>query len=142
MTPRDKSDLWGPELAYIVRYAGSGLVNTAVGFFVIGLAMIFGLSPIMSNITGYAVGFFFGFILSKRFVFRSDGRYVTESFRYVIAFVVSFVLNLIVLRIMTTQLGFNAIVSQLVATATYTVLMFALTRFFVFRLDKPKCGAN
>jgi putative flippase GtrA len=136
MMVNNNSNRWKGELIYVARYSWSGLVNTAIGFLVIVLAMLLGASPVMSNITGYAVGFFFGFILSKRFVFRSEGRFVVESFRYVISFLISFACNLVVLQLMTNQSGFNAIICQLVAAATYTALMFTLMRFFVFRPSK------
>jgi len=122
---------WKSEAIYITRYAGSGVVNTLVGFFVIFTAMFLGFTPIVSNIAGYAVGFMLGFVLSKKFVFRSNGHFVVESLRYLIVFIVAFLCNLMVLRIALNYIP--AIPSQIIAAMTYTFLMYLLTRLFVFQ---------
>ena len=117
---------------YIARYTGSGVVNTIVGFIVIFSAMALGFSPTVSNVVGYAVGFTLGFVLSKKFVFRSNGHFVWESVRYLIAFVISFLSNLLVLHLALDYLNIHAVTAQIAAAVSYTVLMYVLTRLFVF----------
>lgn len=124
------------EIAYLIRYAGTGVINTIVGFIVIFSAMALGFSPIVSNVAGYAVGFMLGFVLSKTFVFRSNGHLVTESVRYLFAFVISFLFNLLVLRCSMSYLNFHAVASQVLAAVSYTLLMYILTRLFVFSAIK------
>lgn len=131
------SDCWN-EAAYISRYSGSGVVNTIVGFIVIFSAMALGFSPMISNVAGYAVGFMLGFVLSKKFVFRSNGHFVIESIRYLFAFVISFLFNLLVLRITLTYFYLHAVTSQIAAAMCYTLLMYILTRLFVFQISKPE----
>ncbi|WP_275099273.1 GtrA family protein [Sedimenticola hydrogenitrophicus] len=115
----------------MTRYLGSGALNTIVGFIVIFSAMAMGFSPMVSNIAGYVVGFTLGFVLSKNFVFRSDGCFVMESARYLIAFAISFLFNLFVLH-SALNINFHAIVSQVAAAMSYTLLMYILARLFVF----------
>ena len=67
------TDKWKVEASYITRHVGSGVVNTIVGFTFIFFAMAINFSPIVSNVAGYIVGFTLGFVLSKKFVFRSNG---------------------------------------------------------------------
>jgi putative flippase GtrA len=129
-----RSSEWRKEAAYLTRYAGSGVINTIVGFIVIFSAMALGVSPLISNVAGYAVGFVLGFVLSKKFVFRSNGHFVAESVRYLLAFVISFLFNLLILRLALSYI--NAVVSQVVAAASYTLLMYILTRLFVFKIKK------
>ncbi len=126
------------EALYVTRYTGSGVLNTVIGFAVIFIAMAVGFSPVISNIAGFAVGFTLGFILSKTFVFRSNGHFVGESVRYLIAFVVSFLFNLLVLHLALNQFDFRAVPSQVVAALSYTVLMYILARFFVFGRSSEK----
>ena len=123
---------WRKEFLYITRYAGSGAVNTIIGFVVIFSAMAFGFSPVVSNIFGYAVGFILGFVLSKKFVFRSNGHFVAESVRYLIAFIVCFLFNLLVLRLGLIYLNLHVVIAQLVAAIGYTSLMYVIIRLFVF----------
>lgn len=123
---------WWKEIMYLIRHAGNGVINTIVGFIVIFSAMGLGFSPIVSNVAGYAVGFVLGFVISKKFVFRSNGHFVTESIRYLIAFAISFAFNLLVLRFALLYSNLHVMVSQAVAAVAYTLLMYLLTRFFVF----------
>lgn len=123
---------WWKEAGYLTRYAGSGLINTLAGFAVIFSAMALGFSPMVANVAGYALGFTLGFVLSKKFVFRSNGHFVAESVRYLAAFVISFLFNLLVLRFALMYANFPAAASQVVAAAAYTLLMYILTRLFVF----------
>lgn len=132
MKNNNQTSDWRKEATYLTRYAGSGIVNTIVGFIVIFSAMALGFSPMVSNVVGYAVGFTLGFVLSKKFVFRSNGHFVAESVRYLVAFVISFLFNLLVLRLALVYLNFNAVTSQVAAAVSYTVLMYILTRLFVF----------
>jgi len=123
---------WWKEATYLTRYAGSGLFNTIVGFIVILSATALGFSPIISNITGYSIGFTLGFVLTKKFVFRSNGHLVAESVRYLIAFVISFLFNLFVLRLTLIYMNYHVVASQVAAAVSYTLLMYILTRSFVF----------
>lgn len=123
---------WRSESVYLGRYAGSGAVNTIIGFAVIFLLMALGVSPIVSNVGGYLVGFFFGFVVSKRFVFRSGGRIAAEGIRYLAAFLISLISNLLVLHFTLEVLHLNASFAQLPAAVTYMIIMYLLTRWFVF----------
>jgi putative flippase GtrA len=129
---------WWKESEYLTRYAGSGAFNTIIGFIVIFSAIGLGISPMVSNLVGYAVGFTLGFVVSKKFVFRSNGHFVAESVRYLIAFVVSFLFNLLVLNFTLIYLKFNVVTSQIAAAVSYTLFMYILTRFFVFNIPRAR----
>jgi putative flippase GtrA len=126
------------EAIYIIRHAGSGVINTITGFGVIFYAMRLGFSPAISNAAGFSIGFILGFLLSKKFVFRSNGHFVGETVRYTIAFIVSFIFNLLVLHLAIDYLFFNPATSQIAAASCYTLLMYILTRLFVFNTTRDK----
>lgn len=123
---------WQRESAYLTRYAGSGILNTLVGFSIIFLLMALGLSPYVSNIGGYLVGFVLGFVVGKKFVFRSNGHFGNESIRYLAVFLFCFLLNVLVLRLALNVLNWGTVISQLLAGLAYTKTMYILTRWFVF----------
>jgi len=133
---------WRAETAYIGRYAGSGVLNTLAGFSVIFILMALGVSPILANIGGYFVGLILGFILSKKLVFRSEGHVTSESIRYLAAFLACFILNLLVLQSALSVLRLNAIIAQLLAAATYTIVMYLLSRFIVFHAGIKSSSLN
>ncbi|MFZ5523401.1 MAG: GtrA family protein [Pseudomonadota bacterium] len=124
---------WLAETAYLGRYAGSGVLNTLAGFSVIFLLMALGVTPMLANIGGYLFGLILGFFLSKKLVFRSEGHITSESLRYLAAFLVCFILNLMVLQFALSVLHWKAIFAQLLAAATYTTIMYLLSRSLVFR---------
>lgn len=124
---------WRRESAYLRRYAGSGLLNTITGFSAIFLLTAFGVSPFLANISGYLLGLVSGFLLSKKLVFRSEGKIRTEGFRYLAAFLICFLLNFLVLHLSLDTLHLNAMLAQLLAAAAYASLMYVLTRILVFR---------
>jgi len=123
---------WQSESAYLARYAGSGALNTIVGFAVIFLLMWLGISPFIANICGYLVGLVLGFVVSWKFVFRSEGHFTTEGMRYLAAFLFCFALNLLVLELVLGRLHWNPNLAQLAAAMTYTASMYLLARWLVF----------
>ncbi|MFD1025338.1 GtrA family protein [Paraburkholderia sabiae] len=96
-----------------------------------------GTSPVVANIGGYAIGLALSFFVSKKLVFRSNGRFVEEGLRYLVAFFACFAVNLATLYIAINEFHLNANLAQLLATVTYTALMYAVTRWFVFRSASP-----
>ena len=123
---------WKNKGGFLGRYLGSGALNTIVGFAVIFLLMAMGVSPVWSNIAGYAVGLTLGFTVSRSFVFRSDGHILSEGGRYLACFFVCFAINLLVLTYALDTLQLSKELSQVLASATYTTLMFLLSYYFVF----------
>ena len=120
------------EFNYLLKFASTGVLNTLVGFAVIFTAMNLGVSPLVSNIAGYATGFTLGFLLSKKFVFRSQGHFLKESLRYLLAFILAFLLNVVTLQCYIYWYPLQAVQGQLIAAVVYTGLMYLLVRFYVF----------
>lgn len=123
---------WRVEASYLGRYLGSGVLNTAGGFAIIFALAWAGVSPYLANIAGYAFGLALGFFVSRTFVFRSNGHFVADGVRYLAAFLLAFVANIVMLRLALNSMKLPVIASQLVATGSYTALMYLLTRWFVF----------
>lgn len=129
--------LWRGESAYLGRYAGSGALNTLVGFAVIFLLMWLGASPFVANTGGYLVGLCLGFVVTKKFVFRSAGRIHIEALHYLGTFLVCFAANLLVLKLLLEYTRCNVNLAQLIAAVFYTGLMYLLTRHVVFKAGMP-----
>ena len=129
---RERNQMWRQEFIYAFRYLCAGVINSSIGFCVIFLVMFLGGSAFVSNIIGYAIGFFISFVLSKKFVFRSQGKLNRETVRYALVFFVSFLLNLLILH---ACLNFEIYpyIAQIIAAFFYTGSMFLMSRFFVFK---------
>jgi putative flippase GtrA len=120
-----------PKAALLTRFAASGVVNGIIGFSLIFLLMALGVSATAANVCGYAAGLVSSFVLNRRFVFVASGELNREMLRFLAAFAVSFGANLAVLRLSIAS-SLNPYLAQLVATATYVVVMFVLCDAFVF----------
>lgn len=120
------------ELAYVLRYSVSGILNTVLGFAVIYFFMVLGFSPVYSNAAGYALGFVVSFLLSKKFVFRAAGRWSVDALLYAFSFVVAFLCNILTLTVLIDFSLVNPYVAQIFAACVFTGIMFLLGRFFVF----------
>ena len=120
------------DAGYVARYLGGGFLNTLVGFSVIFLLMALGVAPLISNISGYAVGIMLGFLVSKKFVFKSDGKALREGWRYLASFLFCFCVNIAVLIASMDVFHLSKEISQLLAAASYTILMYLLSYHLVF----------
>jgi len=119
------------EIVHLTRYAGIGLINSAVGFICIFSAMAIGFSPITSNVIGYGVGFFMGFMFAKKFIFRSNGDFIAEVVRYLLSFIICFLCNLLMLQL-ALNVGIHEVISQFIAAVSYAIMMYLLSRLFIF----------
>ncbi len=123
-------------LAHLWRYGVVGLANTGVGLCVI-LAVEFGLKApaLLANACGYAAGFALGFVLNRRFVFRSADRVGLTGPRYVIAVGLAYGLNLVILqtlRHLLPPVDLAHAAAQILAMSGYTVSLFVMSRYWVF----------
>ena len=126
------------ELAMLLsRFASVGLFNTVLSLAVImGLENGVSVNPQAANAAGYAVGIASGFVLSRRFVFRSRTRSRATAPKYLLTVAAGFGLNQLVLleaRRWLAGLPFDHLLPQLCAMASYTVSVFCACRFWVFR---------
>lgn len=130
---------WRVESGYLGRYIGSGALNTVVGFSIIFGLTAAGASPYLANIAGYSVGLVMGFWAAKAFVFRSTGAISREGWRYLLAFGISWLLNLLILKWGINTAGLQPMTAQVAAASGYSLIMFLLGRYHVF---SPNGKAN
>lgn len=121
----------------VLRFALVGLANTALGLGITS-ALDLGLhvNPQIANAVGYAAGMVLSYLLNRIFVFRSAAQARLTAPKFAAALAVAFAVNQLVLFIAGKVLGSSQLMhfmAQVVAMASYTVVNFALCRFWVFR---------
>lgn len=125
-------------LAFNGRYITAGALNTLAGFGCIAACTALGMNPFAANVLGYGVGLIIGYLMARGFVFRSTSPWAGEMLGYILCFVLSYVLNLLVLYGGLNVLKTSAIASQFAALVVYVFSMYALSRWVVFRrTDQP-----
>ncbi len=115
------------------RFLLVGFANTALGYAVIFACMYFvGLSPELSNATGYTVGLLASYFLNRHFTFRSARRRSTEFVRFVLVFLTAYTANLIVLIVLVRGWEIHAALSQVIAGVVYIETAYLLNKRYVF----------
>lgn len=123
-------------IAYALRFATVGVLNTLVGYAVIFLCMYgLGLSPVVSNVIGYGFGLTTSFTLNRSYTFRSKAAVGPQVVRFLVFFGLAYLVNLGVLIGMTQYLGVGGGISQIVAGVAYSSVFFLLSHYFVFADD-------
>lgn len=123
------------------KFCAVGLVNTLVGYStVLVTSFALGLNPYAANVCGYAVGLTVSFVLNRRFTFASRQALLPSLAKFLIAFLPSYGLNLVVLHFSLDPLQLPEYLAQALAMGSYSITFFMLCRFFVFRT--PRSGVK
>jgi putative flippase GtrA len=116
------------------RFLLVGVFNTALGYSVIFFCMyVTGMSPVASNITGYAVGLVASYGLNRTYTFKSLQSKSGEMVRFLGVFVVAFLLNLLVLVVCIDKLHLHDGGSQVLAGIAYVASSYLLNKYYVFK---------
>ncbi|WP_428424411.1 GtrA family protein [Pararhizobium sp.] len=130
------------EATRLLRFAAVGLLNTALGYTVILVALAFGCGDIASNILGYASGLILGFVLNSRWTFSSAARLRKgTALRYALSFAIAYGANL---GVVLTALSFgftNNPWVHLAGICIYSVLFYLASSWFVF-VPAPLCNPS
>lgn len=127
---------WRNEIELNVRYGVAGLLNGLLGLSAIWVLTKIGLAPIFANFIGYAVALAFGFLNHRKFVFRSEGRFGHEAKRYMGAFVVCYLINVVILQMCVSVFLIDALLSQGIAVSSYVISMYLASRLYIFQNNK------
>ena len=116
-----------------IRFAGVGIINTAVGLCVIWAVMFFfGAAPALANAAGYAIGLGASFVLNRSWTFGSRAASAEQLPRFMLVAALSYLANLSAVMLAISQFSVNAYLAQLVGAAMYTASLFFGCRWFVF----------
>jgi putative flippase GtrA len=117
----------------MLRFALVGCANTLFGFAVILMVgWLLQLGDVAANAVGYGCGLLLSFVLNRQYTFRYEGRTAGALVRYLLAFAVSYGVNVGVLVIFTAMLGQSSVLSQAAAVCSYAIAFYALSRWVVF----------
>jgi putative flippase GtrA len=116
-----------------IKFCLIGVINGVVGFSII-LALIYliNVNYLVSNLAGYICGLMTSFLLNKYVNFKSEGNVKVELPIFIGSFLIAYSINALVLYSIVELLHESKIIGLIVASATYTVLFYLSSRFFVF----------
>ena len=115
------------------RFLLVGTVNTLIGLSVIFAAKgIVGLDDFVSNLLGYGFGLLLSFFLNKEWTFSHNGRISPTAVRFGIAFLLSYIANLMTVYGLRDSVGLNSYLAQALGIAPYTLIFYLICRYYVF----------
>jgi len=117
-----------------IKFSLVGVVNTLLGLgtmFV--LFNIFKLNYLSSNILGYCVGLINSYIWNKYFTFASKKSSIIEFSKFIIIFITSYLLNLIVVVFIVEVIKVNENISYIIGMIFYTIINFLGNKYITFR---------
>lgn len=124
---------WKREIRLNARYGFAGILNGIVGLGSIWGLTSFGVLPLIANITGFTLGLIFSFLFSRKFVFRSKGHISKEVTRFMVSFLLSYAVNVVVLQVCVLSLSLEPLLAQALAVTSYVIAMYIASRFYTFR---------
>lgn len=116
------------------RFVVVGVVNTAVGLGIIyGCKYFLDMNNVLANILGYAVGVTVSFVLNSSWTFEYRGPKLVAAARFLVVFLISYLVNLATVMGLIHLAGVNSYVAQAAGMPVYTVCFYLLSRFYAFR---------
>lgn len=117
-----------------IKYGLVGVGNTLITAVVIWVMMkMFGVSDILSNITGYIAGLVNSFIWNKKWTFESSVSWTSGALKFGIVFLICYLLQLSVLLYLNKTLTIDPYYNQLIAMGFYTVINFIMNKLYTFK---------
>lgn len=114
-------------------YAFVGVINTAVGYGIMYILLFFHVMPELANAIGYVIGFLNSYILNKKLTFKSKNSHKKDFFRFLMAMLIAYIANLIVLILAHRVFGISEYISIIISGIVYTIVGYLVSKFWAFK---------
>lgn len=115
-----------------IRYVISGIINTTITLLVYNVLINFEIDYIIANIIGYFLGVINGFILNRKWVFKSNGKIGALFIKFISVNIVSLIFSSIFLFVLVNDLYLNKILSQMISTIVTGLFNYIMNRSWTF----------
>lgn len=116
----------------LVRYGVVGLTSNALGYLVYLLITYLGVEHKIAMTLLYITGVTIGFFGNRKWVFRHDGHLSSAAWRFGIAHLAGYLLNLSLLLVFVDRLSYPHQYVQGAAIFVVAAFLFIMFRLFVF----------
>ena len=120
-----------------VRFIVVGGVNTLVGYGVFAAAIFTHAHYFVAQICSTVVGMTCSYLLNKYFTFRQPGRSGGEILRFVLVYLASYLVNLLILWWLVGRLGMNAYVVGGITILVTALVSYVGHNWFTFPQRAP-----
>jgi putative flippase GtrA len=116
----------------IFRYGVVGVLNNLLGYGIYLLVTFFWLEPMVAISMLYPVGAITAYFGHSKYAFAYQGKHTYALVRYIIAHLIGYGVNFLMLYILWEKLKFPHQAVQAVAIVVVAGVLFLLFRYFVF----------
>jgi len=116
------------------RYGLVGVIRLLIGVIFIFIPYnLWGVNYILCNVVGYSIGLIVGFILHKRWVFKSKENWNKEAIPYFVTFGIAYIINMILLILCAEKLMLDKNISQVIAICGFTTTNYLVNKYWTFK---------
>ncbi|MCL2651193.1 MAG: GtrA family protein [Candidatus Azobacteroides sp.] len=121
------------------KYGIVGVVNTLLTLAIIWIMRsVVGTSLVVSNATGYTIGFLNSFILNRFWTFKANDNWKKEFIKFLLAFIVCYLIQLAFVLLLEKSTGLKERYATLLGMVVYTGINFLLNKYFTFKKVNSK----
>ena len=117
----------------LLRYGLLGIVTNSVGYIIYLVFTYLGTTPKVTMTLLYGVGVAISFFGNRKWTFMHNGGFAGTGFRYVIAYMVGYFINLAILILMVDKLGYAHQWVQAAAIFIVAAFLFIAFKCYVFK---------
>ena len=125
-----------------IRFMIIGFINAVNSYIIFAIALfLIGKEHYQLCVTlQWAISSVFSYLTQKFFVFCTKGNYIREYLKCCTTWLVSYLLNVVVLELLIRYVLPNAYISQLLSIMIVSIATYILFKYFAFkvRLDKEE----
>lgn len=126
----------------ILNYLVVGVLNTIVSlgaFYVSTFTFLDannGFQLAIANTISWVVGVAFGYFANRKYVFKSkDPNIVKEGLSFATARISTYVLDLAVMWMFVTMLGYDSNIMKLISAVLVTIANYIISKLFIFKKE-------
>lgn len=119
----------------LIRYGVVGFSANAIGYLLYLLLNTAGMGHKVAMTIVYAIGVFQTFVLNKRWSFRYAGGRGKTFARYVLIYILGYIINFVVLSVCVDKLQWSPAWVQAVMVFVVAAFIFVLQKCWVFKMD-------
>jgi putative flippase GtrA len=122
----------------LIRYGIVGILNNLLGYLLYLLLTLFWLDPKVTITIFYPIGAITGYFGHLKYSFAYKGNSGATLFRYILAYVCGYGVNLMMLSILSDKLNVPHQAVQVIAIPIVAIILFIMLKYFVFTAPQIK----
>lgn len=116
----------------IVRFVGVGVLNTFFGYGIYAVLIFANLPYLVALFIATVAGIIFNYFSLGRMVFKARGGWLGFG-KFILAYAIVYVINAILLSILTQVFHLNAYVGQIICIVPNVVIGWLLMSYWVYK---------